>query len=93
MLAMSKPKRKGGPGRNSKYRYADAIIALIGDSRLAALNPNDRAASVRTIKEWLAAWFEDNADASGDVPRGDQLSPYAEKIFDHLKNSPMIGAR
>jgi len=31
MLAMSRPKRRGGPGRNAKYRYDDAIIALIGD--------------------------------------------------------------
>ena len=91
MLAMGKPKRKGGPGRNSKYRYAEAIIALIGDTRLDALDLNDRTASVRAIKEWLADWFEANADATGDVPRSDQLSPYAEKIFDHLKNSSAIG--
>ena len=90
MLAMAKPKRKGGPGRNSKYRYAEAIIALIGDSRLGALDLTDRAASVRTIKERLADWFEANADESGDVPRGDQLLPYAEKIVDHLKNLPAI---
>ncbi len=90
ILAMAKPKRKGGPGRNSKYRYAEAIIALIGDPRLGALNLNDRAASVRTVKEWLAEWFDANADASGDVPRGDQLSPYAEKIVDHLKNLPAV---
>jgi hypothetical protein len=90
MLVMAKPKRKGGPGRNSKYRYAEAIIALIGDPRLAALDLNDRAASVRTIKEGLAQWFETNADESGDVPRGDQLSPYAEKIVDHLKNLPVV---
>lgn len=85
MLALGKPKRRGGPGRNSKYRYAEAIIALIGDPRLGALDLNDRAASIRAVKDWLAAWFEANADASGDVPRGDQLSPYAEKIIDHLK--------
>ncbi len=93
VLAMGKPKRKGGPGRNSKYRYAEAIIALIGDTRLDALDLNDRAISVRAIKEWLAAWFEANADATGDVPRGDQLSPHAEKIFDHLKNPSAIGRR
>lgn len=90
MLSTAKPKRKGGPGRNSKYRYAEAIIALIGDPRLGALDLNDRVASVRTIKERLAEWFEVNADASGDVPRGDQLSPYAEKIVDHLKSLPPV---
>lgn len=80
MLVMSKPKRKGGPGRNSKYRYAEAIIALIGDTRLGTLDLKDRAASVRTIKDWLAEWFEANADASGDVPRGSQLSPMRRKL-------------
>lgn len=90
MLMMSRPKRKGGPGRNTKYRYENAIISLIGDTRLGDLDLNDRAVSVRTIKEWLLDWFEANADASGDVPRGDQLSSFAEKIFDHLKNLPAI---
>jgi hypothetical protein len=86
LLVMGKPKRKGGPGRNSKYQYAEAIIALIGDPRLGSLDMNDRAASVRMVKKWLGDWFDANADASGDVPRGDQLSPFAEKIVDHLKN-------
>ena len=84
MLAMSKPKRKGGPGRKPKYNYAEAIIALIGDPRIPTLNLNDQKTSVRTIKNWLADWFEANVDASGDVPRGDLLSPYAEKIADHI---------
>lgn len=91
ILAMAKPKRKGGPGRNSKYRYAEAIIALIGDPRLGTLDLNDRTASMRMIKDGLADWFADNADASGDVPRGDQLAPYAEKIVDHLKNLSVAG--
>ncbi|MDH7974807.1 hypothetical protein QH494_21675 [Sphingomonas sp. AR_OL41] len=93
MLVMSKPRRKGGPGRNTKYRYADAVIALIADNRLATLNLEDRAASVRALRNWLADWFETNADASGDVPRGDQLSPYAEKIFDHLRNQAALKNR
>ena len=85
MIAMSKPKRKAGPGRNPKYGYADAIASLIGDPRLDSLDLSDRAKSVGTIKGWLSEWFESAADASGDVPRGDQLAPYAEKIFDRLR--------
>ncbi len=85
MLAMAKPKRKGGPGRNSKYRYEDAIIALFSDPSLQTLDLSDRAAALRAIKELLTFWFEANADASGDVPRGDQLSPYADKIISQLK--------
>jgi len=85
MLAMSRPKRRGGPGRNTKYRYDDAIIALIGDPRLRALNVKDRPAATSTVKDWLSEWFETNADASGDVPRRDQLTRYAEKICAHLE--------
>ena len=85
MLAMSRPKRKGGPGRNAKYSYDDAIIALIGDPRLGALETNDRAAAVHSVKDWLSEWFEANADESGDVPRRDQLTRYAEKICARLE--------
>jgi len=85
MLAMSRPKRRGGPGRNTKYRYDDAIIALIGDPRLRALNVKDRPAAISAVKDWLSEWFETNADASGDVPRRDQLTRYAEKICAHLE--------
>lgn len=85
MLAMSRPKRKGGPGRNTKYRYDEAIIALIGDRRLDALDVKDRAAAIHTIKDWLSEWFEVNADESGDLPRRDQLTRYAEKICTHLE--------
>lgn len=85
MLAMSRPKRRGGPGRNTKYRYDDAIIALIGDPRLRALNVKDRPAAISTVKDWLYKWLENNADESGDVPRRDQLTRYAEKICTHLE--------
>ncbi len=85
MLAMSRPKRRGGPGRNTKYRYEDAIIALIGDPRLQALDVKDRPAAISTLKDWLSEWFETNADASGDVPRRDQLTRYAEKICTHVE--------
>ena len=85
MLAMSRPKRKGGPGRNAKYSYDDAIIALIGDPRLGALETSDRAAAVHSVKDWLSEWFEANADESGDVPRRDQLTRYAEKICARLE--------
>jgi len=85
MLTMSKPKRKGGPGRNSKYRYDEAIIALLRDPRPETLDVADRATSIQAIKDWLSEWFEANADESGDVPRRDQLTPYAEKIYAHLE--------
>lgn len=85
MLAMSRPKRKGGPGRNTKYRYDEAIIALIGDPRIDELDVKDRTAAIRTVKDWLSEWFEEHADESGDVPRRDLLAPYAEKICARLE--------
>lgn len=92
ILATRKTRRQGGPGRNSKYRYTDAVIALIGDPQLNALDLRDRAESVRAVKDSLEAWFKDRADASGDMPRRDQLAPFAEKIVDHLaKNTAPKG--
>ncbi|MDT7530725.1 hypothetical protein OVY29_18860 [Sphingopyxis sp. SE2] len=85
MLAMSRPKRRGGPGRNTKYRYDDAIVSLIGDPRLGTLDIADRTAAISTVKDWLYKWLEKNADESGDVPRRDQLTRYAEKICTHLE--------
>ena len=85
LLARSKPKRKSGPGRNSKYRYDEAIISLIGDPRLDGLDLDDPAAALRAVKDWLSEWFGANADETGDVPRRDQLTTYAEKICAHLK--------
>jgi len=80
-----KPKRAGGPGRNAKYAYGDALISLIGDVRFGALDLSNRTAAIRAIKKWLSEWFEDHADETGDVPRSDLLAPYAEKICAHLE--------
>jgi hypothetical protein len=88
MIAMIKPKRKGGPGRKAKYAYGDAIISLLGDDELLGLDPTDRATAINKIAKKLSAWFENNADENGDVPRADQLQPFAEKIFERLKNLP-----
>ena len=86
IISMTRQKRKGGPGRNTKYPYDEAIISLIGDEALLTLDLTDRVSALRAIKNRLSKWFEANADASGDVPRPDQLTAYAEKIYDHLKN-------
>lgn len=88
-----KPKRAGGPGRDPKHRYYDAIISLIGDVRLTALDLTDQVAAIAAIKRRLSDWCEEHADASGDVPRGDQLAPYARKIYDHLKTQMSSGRR
>ena len=86
MIALAKPKRKGGPGRNPKYAYAEAVIELIGDPRLDTLDLNDETAAVHSITDWLDQWFKAAADESGDTPRRDQLTPYAKKIYLRLRN-------
>jgi len=37
MIALAKPKRKAGPGRNPKYAYAEAVIELQGAGRRAII--------------------------------------------------------
>lgn len=88
MIAMLKPKRKGGPGRKAKYAYGDAIISLLGDGELLRIDPADRATAIDKITKKLSGWFENNADESGDIPRVDQLQPFAEKILERLKDLP-----
>jgi hypothetical protein len=85
MIAVSKPKRKGGPGRAPSPRYADAIIALLGNPKLLQLGVADSEQAIDQVTKWMADWFEENADESGWVPRKDQIKLYAEKIFAHLK--------
>lgn len=83
-----KPKRAGGPGRNIKYAYTEAIFDLRTDPRLDRLDLNDEAAATRSITDWLLEWFQSAANVSADVPDRKLLIPYARKIFNHLKNRP-----
>ncbi|KTR83141.1 hypothetical protein NS277_11415 [Novosphingobium barchaimii] len=87
MLAMSAPKRSGGPGRNVKYAYVEAAFDLRADPRLATLDLNDEAAAVRSLTDWFDEWFDSAANVSGDIPKRDRLTPYARKIYAHLKKS------
>ncbi len=85
MIDASKPKRKGGPGRAPSPRYTDAIIALLANQNLMKLDVTDPQKAKDQIAKWLTDWLENNADESGWVPRKDQIKPYAEKIYVHLK--------
>ncbi len=85
MIEASKPKRKGGPGRAPSPRYTDAIIALLGNPKVLQLGVTNRERAIDQVTKWLTDWFEENSDESGWVPRKDQIKPYAEKIYDHLK--------
>lgn len=84
MIALSKPKRKGGSGRNVKYAYFEAIFDLRADPRLALLDLSDEDAAIRSMTDWLTQWFDSAANASGMLPDRDQLMPYAKKIYAHL---------
>lgn len=80
-----KPKRKGGPGIKAKYPYLDAILWLIDDPHLKSLDLTNEQPAVNTITKWLSEWFKTHADESGDIPRNDQLKPYAQKIYERQK--------
>ena len=85
MIATRRKKRKGGPGRNAKFRYIDAVIALIGDPRVGTLDLSKRTESVSKVNDWLDIWLKEHFDASGEIPRRDQLKEYAVSIVDHLE--------
>jgi len=81
LLAMSKPKRKAGPGRDPKYAYLDAVIAIMASPELRSIDLADRTAAGRKIEKLLLDWFEDHVDASADMPRTDMVRPYASRIL------------
>jgi hypothetical protein len=84
IIAVLKPKRRGGPGREPKYAYVDAMIDFIGNSELMGLDLSDELAARRKVEAMLVAWFQAHADTSGDSPRSDMLRPYAEKVIKRL---------
>jgi hypothetical protein len=84
IIAALKPKRRGGPGREPKYAYTDALINLIDNPALADIDLGDEVKAQRQVEALLVTWFQDRADTSGDAPRGDLVRPYAEKIVTRL---------
>ncbi|EZP66176.1 hypothetical protein BV96_04599 [Sphingomonas paucimobilis] len=88
ILAASTPKRAAGPGRKVKYAYIEAAFDLRADPRLNTLELNDEAAAIHSITDSLLEWFQSAANVSADVPDRKLLTPYARKIFNHLKNRP-----
>ena len=84
IIAALKPKRRGGPGREPKYAYADAIIDLIDNPELSGIDLGDEIIARRKVEALLVAWFQTRADESGDAPRADMLRPYAEKVVKRL---------
>lgn len=84
LRSLARPKRRGGPGRDPKYPYVEAVIAILSDPAITGCNLADQNGAVRIIENRLAEWFEDHADESGAVPRKDLIRPYAIKIFEGL---------
>jgi len=85
IIAALKLKRRGGPGRDPKYGYADAMIDLIDNPELADIDLGDEIAARRKVEALLVAWFQTHADESGDAPRSDMVRPYAEKVVKRLR--------
>jgi hypothetical protein len=84
IIAALKPKRRGGPGREPKYAYADAMIDMIDNPELSNIDLGDEIAARRKVEAMLVAWFQARADESGDAPRADMLRPYADKVIKRL---------
>lgn len=84
MLTMSVPKRLGGPGRNVKYPYADALVSFLGDSDILAIDATDQELANTAIRQRLKSFFAEHVDESGAVPRADQLKELVRKIYVRL---------
>lgn len=84
LKALARPKRRGGPGRDPKYAYVEAVIATLSDPAISGLDLADQTGAIRMIEKQLAEWFEEHIDESGAVPRKDLIRPYAIKIFEGL---------
>ncbi|TRD11111.1 hypothetical protein FGU71_04090 [Erythrobacter insulae] len=80
------PRRKGGPGRNPLYNYTRASLSVFREVENRVL-PNDNDRALREIEDRLLTWFEAHVDASGDMPRRDQVKPYAIEVFQALTSS------
>lgn len=79
-----KPKRKGGPGRKPSYNYTGAMLSVSRDFTMERL-PKDPDTAQRKVEDRLLAWFEENADASCNVPRRDQVKRYATELCQALR--------
>jgi hypothetical protein len=53
--------------------YLDAIMSLVGDPRVSALDLTNQRAAIDTIKGWLLESLDD------------QLTAYAEKIYNQVR--------
>lgn len=84
LRSLARPKRRGGPGREPKYAYVKAVVATLMDPAVKACDPGDRDGALRFIENRMVNWFEVHADASGDMPRKDQIRPYAIEILEGL---------
>lgn len=80
----AKPKRKPGSGRDIKYAYTDAVIAVMADPELHRLDLSNEAKATDAIIDDLLDWFKDNMSASGDIPSESAIRPYARKIIEAL---------
>jgi len=86
MVAANAPKRKGGPGRTPSPRYADALIALLGDQNLLRIDTRDAESATKQIRKILMDWFKANKDDTEWEPKTNQIETYVEKIYARLKN-------
>ncbi|MDM7985138.1 MAG: hypothetical protein QUV02_11870 [Maricaulis sp.] len=88
MCILAKHERKAGAGRNFKFAYVHAIMALTKDPRSAELDLSNEARATKTVIEWMTEWFQNNTNTPKEVPDASQLKRYAKDFVSGLKKYP-----
>ena len=80
LIAVTKPPRKGGPGRTSLHDYVSAkrdVSRKYARRRL----PSDPDAACELLEDELIGWFEKLNDPSCKIPTRQQVSKHAAEIY------------
>ncbi len=80
LIAVTKPPRKGGPGRTSLHDYVSAkrdVSRKFARKRL----PSDPDAARELLEKEMIGWFENLNDKSGTIPTRAQVRRHAAEIY------------
>lgn len=83
LIAVTKPPRKGGPGRTSLHDYVSAkrdVSRKFARKRL----PSDPVAACELLEDELIEWFKKLNDPSCKIPTRKQVSNHAVEIYQRL---------
>jgi hypothetical protein len=80
LIAVTKPPRKGGPGRTPLYDYVSAkrdVSRKYAKKRL----PSDPDAACKLLEDELIGWFKELNDPSCKIPFRHQVKNHAAEIY------------